>query len=82
MPKAKGGRVSEPAIARKNMDMDVAKLEMARELLGARTDTETVDRALDYVLFQGEVFAALDRLADLGGLNDPFARGRPLRSRH
>lgn len=72
-------RVAEPALARKNMDMDVGKLEAARELLGARTDTETIDRALDYVLFQGEVFAALDRLAQHGGLDDPYrprSRGR------
>ncbi|MEP6730782.1 MAG: hypothetical protein ABJE10_09095 [bacterium] len=70
-------RVSEPALARKNMDMSVAKLEVARELLGARTDTETVDRALDYVIFQGDVFAALDNLAALGGLNDVFVRSTP-----
>ena len=84
MTKSKPGRVAEPAIARKNMDMDVGKLERAREVLGARTETETVDRALDYVLFQSEVFAALDHLADLGGLNDPYvrmpSRGHPRRS--
>ena len=39
-------RVSEPALARKNMDMSVAKLDAARAILGARTDTEAVDRAL------------------------------------
>jgi hypothetical protein len=76
MSKSKAKRVAEPAMARKNMDMDVAKLELARQALGARTDTETIDRALDYVLFQAEVFTALDRLAELGGLSDPYARTR------
>jgi hypothetical protein len=76
MSKSRPRRVAEPAIARKNMDMDVEKLELARQALGARTDTEAVDRALDYVLFQAEVFTALDRLADLGGLRDPYARSR------
>ena len=57
---------------RKNMDMDAAKLAAAQQILGARTETETVDRALDYVLFQGSVFSALDQLAALGGLDDPF----------
>jgi hypothetical protein len=76
MPRPKLRTVVVPAIARKNMDMDVAKLHLAREVLGARTDTETVDRALDYVVFQGDVFAALDRLAALGGLSDAFARPR------
>jgi hypothetical protein len=55
------------------MDMDAAKLGEAQKLLGARTETETVDMALDYVLFQHEVFAALDHLAALGGLDDPYA---------
>lgn len=54
------------------MDMDPAKLVEAQALLGARSETETVDLALDYVLFQGSVMSSLDRLASLGGLDDPF----------
>jgi hypothetical protein len=62
-------RVREgPIRARKNMDMDPAKLAEAQRVLGASSETETVDMALDYVLFQSEVFGALDRLAALGGL--------------
>ncbi len=72
-------RVSEPALARKNMDMDVAKLDAVRAILGARTDTETVDRALDYVIFQGEVSAALAHLYGLGGLDEPFPRAAKTR---
>lgn len=62
---------------RKNMDMDAAKLAKAQEILGARTETETVDMALDYVLFQGEVFSALDRLSAAGGIADVFAAPAP-----
>jgi hypothetical protein len=58
---------------RKNMDMDPEKLARAQKVLGARSETETVDMALDYVLFQGEVFDALDRLAAGGGLDDVFS---------
>jgi hypothetical protein len=69
-------RVREtPARVRKNMDMDAQKLVDAQRMLGARSETETVDMALDYVLFQGEVLGALDRLAALGGLDDLYARG-------
>jgi len=59
------------------MDMDPAKLAKAQALLGARSETEAVDMALDYVLFQGEVFDALDRLASFGGLEDAFASPAP-----
>lgn len=78
--KKKPARVSEPAIARKNMDMDVHKLAEARRILGARTETEAVDRALDYVVFQGEVFAALDRLADAGGVSAVYGSRTKTRS--
>ena len=73
---ARGPR-ARSARTRKNMDMDAAKLARAQELLGARSETEAVDMALDYVLFQGEVISALDRLAALGGLDDPFAAPAP-----
>jgi hypothetical protein len=64
---------------RKNMDMDATKLAAAKRVLGAGSDTETVDRALDYVLFQSSVESALDALAAAGGLDDPFEA--PLRRR-
>jgi Arc/MetJ family transcription regulator len=66
------GRVAEPALARKNMDMDAGKLAEARRILGARTDTETVDRALDAVIFQGQISDALDRLAGAGGVAELY----------
>jgi hypothetical protein len=59
------------------MDMDAEKLSKAQALLGARSETEAVDMALDYVLLQGEVTAALDRLAALGGLDDVFSYATP-----
>ena len=74
MTTPKNRHVSEPALARKNMDIDVRKLAAARGFLGATSDTETVDRALNEVVFEGEVSAALDRLAALGGLEDIYAK--------
>lgn len=53
---------------RKNMLMDQRKLDAAKSALGAGTETETVDAALDLVVFRAEVFESLDRLAATGGL--------------
>ena len=63
--------------------MDVVKLAAAREYLGASSDTETIDWALDDVVFHARVSGALDRLAALGGLNDIYAEPekRPRRVR-
>lgn len=63
------------------MDMDADKLEKAQRVLGARSETETIDLALDYVLYQAEVFDSLDRLAAAGGLMDVFASATAPRSR-
>lgn len=67
-PGGPGGRV------RKNMDMDATKLRAAQEALGTKTETETVDRALDLVLGRARFDAAFDRIAKLGGINVYDAR--------
>ena len=54
------------------MDMDPQKLAAARAALGARSDTEAVDRALDLVLSQARVLRALEDMAADGGLDDAY----------
>jgi hypothetical protein len=51
-----------PLRVRKNMNMDQAKLDAARRLFGARTESEAVDAALDLAAFQAEVAAAIDKM--------------------
>lgn len=63
-----------PAAARrkrKNMLIDQDKLDAAKAVLGVLTETETVDAALDLVVFRTEVFSALDRVAAAGGIAAP-----------
>ena len=80
--KSRSRVVREPAVARKNMDMDITKLKLAREILDARTDTETVDRALEYVLAQHDIVSATQRLLESEALTDAFGRStRQSRSR-
>jgi Arc/MetJ family transcription regulator len=52
---------------RKNMDMDATKLQAAQAALGTKSETETVDRALDLVLGRARFDAALDRISERGG---------------
>jgi Arc/MetJ family transcription regulator len=74
------GKPDAATRVRKNMDMDAKKLAAAQRILGTVTETETVDLALEYVVTIGSEFAALDRLAALGGLDDPFGeRAKPRR---
>ncbi|MGH7645876.1 MAG: hypothetical protein ACREMR_09855 [Gemmatimonadales bacterium] len=64
---------TRPSIRRKNLRLDQRKLTAARRALGARTETETIERALDLVLFRREVLAGLERFAGRGGIRDVYA---------
>ena len=57
-----------PERIRKNIDIDATKLAAARRILGAPTDTATVDQALDDLIFVYELGAAMDALTAAGGL--------------
>jgi hypothetical protein len=48
---------------RKNLRLDQRKLDRARRILRARTETETVERALDLVAFREEAISGLRRVA-------------------
>jgi hypothetical protein len=50
-----------PAIAlrHKHVQLDQRKLDRARRALGARTETETLDRALDIVVTEADIDRAL-----------------------
>ena len=46
-----------------------------RELLGARSETEAIDQALDMLLFREELLAGIDALAGTGGVDEIFPDG-------
>ena len=54
---------TKPNIVRKNMRLDQNKLDRAKEILGTRTETDTVDQALDMIVFHREVSAGIRRIA-------------------
>lgn len=56
-------RRTAAVLKRKNIVVDQAKLDAARQALGVTTETAAVDAALDAVVFRAELFASLDRLA-------------------
>ena len=61
-----------PAIQHKHVRIDQVKLDRARRLLGARTETEALDRALGLVVAEGEIDAALMKLRGKGSLRKVF----------
>lgn len=57
---------------RKNMDMDQRKLSEAQDFLGAKSETDAVNAALDLVVFQKELASGIDKMVRAGGVTDVF----------
>jgi hypothetical protein len=63
MPRTSTGRQAKKRpLARKNFRLDQARLDAAKHALGARTETEAIETALDLILFRRELVDGVDAL--------------------
>jgi hypothetical protein len=69
-------RTGRARVRRKNYRIDVSRLERTRRILGTRTETETIQRALDLVLDEAALVEVLQRfvLKGRGHIEDVDAR--------
>ncbi len=56
----------------KHVQLDQRKLDRARRALGARTETETLDRALDLVVTEADIDRALRGAREKANLRRVF----------
>lgn len=56
--------------------MDQRKLDVARRALGVDTETEAIDRALDFVAFREELANGFTAVRRSGGVDDVLERRR------
>ena len=59
-------------VRHKHLRIDQAKLDKARKVLAAETETEALDRALTLVVSEADVEAALRQVAGKGRLKKLF----------
>ena len=59
-------------VKRKNFYLDEKKIRRDQRILGAKTETETIDRSLDLVLFRKEIRESLRKVAGKGGIEKIF----------
>lgn len=59
-------------VVRKNFRLSQDKLDEARRILGTRTETETVEEALDLVAFRQEAIAGIRRMGGTQSIRDVF----------
>jgi hypothetical protein len=62
------------ALRHKHLKLDQRKIDKARRVLAAKTEQETVDRALDMVLAEDRIVRVLRRGRGVGGFEDVFGR--------
>ena len=56
------------SLKRKNYYLDERKIKRAKTILGAKTETEAIDAALDLIVFRKEILASLEKVAGKGGV--------------
>lgn len=66
-PKAAADAIESPR--KKNYRLRQSKIDRAREILGTRTETETIEQALDMIAFQSEMLDAADAMCGSGVVN-------------
>jgi hypothetical protein len=59
-------------VVRKNLRLTQAKIDKAKKILGTKTETETIEQALDLVAFKKEVLEGLGRQAGSKSVRDIF----------
>jgi hypothetical protein len=62
------------ATRHKHLKLDQVKIDRARRILGARTEQETVERALDLAIAEEPILRAHRRIRGTGGIADVFSR--------
>ena len=60
------------SVRHKHIRIDQAKLEKAKKVLSAATDTEALDRALTLVVSEADIDAALRRVGGKGKIQKRF----------
>ena len=64
-------------IRRKNFYLRTETLKKAQKALGTKTETETVERALDLVVFHEDAVKAFRELCEKGEVEDVFGHADP-----
>jgi hypothetical protein len=70
--KSVSGAAVKTNLKRKNYYLDEKKIRRVRTILGAKTETEAIDAALNLVVFRKEILKSLEKVAGKGGVEKVF----------
>jgi len=69
------------SLKRKNIIIDQRKLDLAKLELGTKTETATIDAALDMIIFKADIIEAFEKLSEIGGVDYFDEKDRPANDR-
>jgi len=56
------------SIKRKNYYLDEAKIKKIQKILGTKTETETINKAMDIIMFRADLLGSLKKVSGKGGV--------------
>ncbi len=56
------------AVKRKNYYLDEVKIKKVQKILGTKTQTETLDKALEMIMFRTDLLESLKKVSGKGGV--------------
>ena len=56
-------------LKRKNYYLDDRKIQRVKRILGAKTETEAINTALDLIAFREDILKSLQKVAGKGGID-------------
>jgi hypothetical protein len=59
-------------LKRKNYYLDEKKIRRVQVILGAKTETQAIDAALNMIVFRREILKSLEKVAGKGGVEKVF----------
>lgn len=62
------GEIMRTAVKRKNYYLDEVKIKRAQKILGTKTETETLDKALEMIMFRTDLLESLKKVSGKGGV--------------
>ena len=62
------------SIRHKHLKLDQTKIDKARRVFGAKTEQETVERALDLAIAEEPILRAHRKIRGTGSISDVFGR--------
>ncbi len=56
------------AVKRKNYYLDEVKIKRVQKILGTKTETETLDKAMEMIMFRSDLLESLTKASGKGGV--------------